>query len=157
MKVITLTQPFATLIAIGSKRIETRSWAVGYRGPLAIHASKEWTKEIAKLTMSEPFRSALSNGGYSLPSRLPLGSIIATTRLIAIYEIVSSNYRDGVAFVRGQPFLECDRHVELPPVSPEWFFGNYAPGRYMWFLEDVKSIGPITIRGSLGLWNCNLI
>lgn len=40
MKAITLTQPWATLVAIGAKRIETRSWATRYRGPLAIHAAK---------------------------------------------------------------------------------------------------------------------
>ena len=40
MKVLTLTQPWATLVAIGAKHIETRSWATSYRGPLAIHAGK---------------------------------------------------------------------------------------------------------------------
>ena len=40
MKAITLTQPWATLVAIGAKRIETRSWRTFYRGPLAIHAGK---------------------------------------------------------------------------------------------------------------------
>jgi activating signal cointegrator 1 len=48
MKAITLTQPWATLVAIGAKRIETRSWPTNYRGPLAIHAAKgfpKWAKE----------------------------------------------------------------------------------------------------------------
>jgi hypothetical protein len=35
MKVITIIQPWATLIAINEKRFETRSWATKYRGPLA--------------------------------------------------------------------------------------------------------------------------
>jgi hypothetical protein len=35
MKVLTFTQPWATLVAIGAKRIETRSWYTNYRGPLA--------------------------------------------------------------------------------------------------------------------------
>lgn len=38
MKAITLMQPWATLVAIGAKRLETRSWSTNYRGPLAIHA-----------------------------------------------------------------------------------------------------------------------
>jgi hypothetical protein len=38
MKGLTLTQPWATLVAIGAKRIETRSWPTRYRGLLAIHA-----------------------------------------------------------------------------------------------------------------------
>lgn len=40
MKVVSLMQPWATLIALGEKSIETRSWATKYRGEIAIHASK---------------------------------------------------------------------------------------------------------------------
>lgn len=36
--VLTLHQPWATLIALGVKTIETRSWSTKYRGPIAIHA-----------------------------------------------------------------------------------------------------------------------
>ena len=39
MKVLSLRQPWASLIADGSKTIETRTWRTDYRGPLAIHAS----------------------------------------------------------------------------------------------------------------------
>lgn len=38
MKALTVTEPWATLIAIGAKRIETRSWPTEYRGPVAIHS-----------------------------------------------------------------------------------------------------------------------
>jgi len=38
MKCITLTQPWASLILDGKKKIETRSWKTCYRGPLGIHA-----------------------------------------------------------------------------------------------------------------------
>ncbi len=37
---LTLTKPWATLVALGHKRIETRSWSTVYRGPIAIHAAK---------------------------------------------------------------------------------------------------------------------
>ena len=39
MKVLSLTEPYATLIAKGIKTIETRSWKTNYRGKLYIHAS----------------------------------------------------------------------------------------------------------------------
>ena len=32
VKALSLTQPWATLVAMGAKRIETRSWATSYRG-----------------------------------------------------------------------------------------------------------------------------
>lgn len=35
MKALTLTQPWATLVAIQAKRIETRSWGTDYRGWIA--------------------------------------------------------------------------------------------------------------------------
>ena len=35
-KVITVRQPWATLLATGKKRIETRSWKTKYRGELYI-------------------------------------------------------------------------------------------------------------------------
>jgi len=41
MKALTLWQPWASLVATGAKRIETRSCVTKYRGPLAIHAAKE--------------------------------------------------------------------------------------------------------------------
>ncbi len=39
MKALSLHQPWASLIAIGAKRVETRHWTTSYRGPLAIHAA----------------------------------------------------------------------------------------------------------------------
>ncbi len=40
MKAITIWQPWASLIACGAKKYETRSWATNYRGPIAIHAAR---------------------------------------------------------------------------------------------------------------------
>lgn len=36
---MTLHQPWASLVAVGAKTIETRSWSTTYRGPLLIHAA----------------------------------------------------------------------------------------------------------------------
>lgn len=64
MKAVTLTQPWATLVAIGAKQIETRSWPTNYRGPLAIHAGKGpstigWPQLNHICNRTEPFRSVL--------------------------------------------------------------------------------------------------
>ena len=64
MKALTLTQPWATLVAMGAKRIETRSWTTNYRGPLAIHAGKGpstigWPQLNHICNHTEPFRSVL--------------------------------------------------------------------------------------------------
>lgn len=39
MPVLTLWQPWASLVALGVKTIETRSWATKHRGRIAIHAA----------------------------------------------------------------------------------------------------------------------
>ena len=45
MKVLTIKQPWASLIIEGYKRFEFRSWKTNYRGELLIHAGKSIDKE----------------------------------------------------------------------------------------------------------------
>ena len=40
IRIISLWQPWASLIALNLKQYETRSWGAPYRGKLAIHAAK---------------------------------------------------------------------------------------------------------------------
>ena len=47
MKVITIKQPWASLIASGIKEYEFRSWKTNYRGKLLIHAGCGVDKEIS--------------------------------------------------------------------------------------------------------------
>lgn len=58
MKVLTLKQPWATVIASGIKNYEFRSWKTSYRGPLLIHAGlgidKEAIKRFEKLGFDYP-------------------------------------------------------------------------------------------------------
>ena len=39
MRIVSIKQPWATLIARGLKDVENRTWATRYRGPVLIHAS----------------------------------------------------------------------------------------------------------------------
>lgn len=48
MRVITLKQPWATLVAEGLKKYEFRSWKYGYRGELLIHAGKGIDEDAMK-------------------------------------------------------------------------------------------------------------
>lgn len=40
MKVITIKEPYSTLILEGKKTIETRTWKTYHRGPILLHCSK---------------------------------------------------------------------------------------------------------------------
>ena len=51
MKVLSIKEPFASLIMNKKKRIETRSWKTNYRGEIYIHASKsKMNKDIENRT-----------------------------------------------------------------------------------------------------------
>ncbi len=60
MKVLTLKQPWATLVAEGIKKYEFRSWKTNYRGKILIHAGagidKEDMKKFKDLNLNFPSR-----------------------------------------------------------------------------------------------------
>lgn len=142
MKTLTLTQPWATLVAIGAKRIETRSWTTAYRGPLAIHAAQGYPRWAQEESIRRPFYDALKPWFEQHPNQeLPRGAIVATASLTGCVRV--RKYADPVAL---QTF-----EVHAAPHERE--FGDYAIGRWMWLLSDIEMIAqPVAARGSLGLW-----
>jgi len=125
MKAISLTQPWASLVALGHKKIETRSWTTRYRGPLAIHASKRFPPSARVFAIEEA-------GLDRLPKRLPLGAIIATATLKDIRKT-----EEVVNEISG-----LERRL-----------GDYSPGRYAWMLEDIRVLpDPVPCKGALRLW-----
>jgi hypothetical protein len=128
---LSLTQPWATLVAIGAKRFETRSWRTGYRGALAIHAAKGFPKECIALCYTEPFRSKLLRAGYNNPHELPRGQVIA---VVMLKDCVSTNH------------FRPARHTD------EFAFGDYSANRYAWQLDSATPIKPFEARGALGIW-----
>lgn len=137
MKAITIIQPWATLIALGEKRFETRSWRTHYQGPLAIHAGKQVDKETCE---REPFRSVLAAHGYTADN-LPAGAVIAVSNLEECHEVVAAGSESAqLAFREVNGF--------------EFLFGWYSLGRYAWELADVQLLpAPIPAKGQQGLWN----
>jgi len=137
---LTLRQPWCSLVALEAKRIETRSWRTSYRGWLAIHAAKTLPAAERLLCEQEPFRTALLRDTMLDPTRplaaqLPRGCIIAVAWLDSCL-----------------PMETIEQPGEL-----ERSFGDYAPGRYAWYLSRVYRLEPpIPARGALGLWRIEL-
>ena len=75
MKALTLTQPWASLVASGYKCVETRSWHTQYRGPLAIHAAKGFPASAREFAEEE---RAIGR----IPARLPFGAVICKVQLV---------------------------------------------------------------------------
>ncbi|MCY9758948.1 ASCH domain-containing protein [Paenibacillus alvei] len=140
MKAITIIQPWATLIAIGEKRFETRSWPTKHRGEIAIHAGKKIDKEACE---DEPIRSTLAKHGYTV-NNLPTGAVVAIAELNDCLKSVDT-WTDGYE-------LEFRKLIYYP----EYEFGDFTPGRYAWEMINIRCLAePIQAKGQQGLWNWN--
>ena len=127
MKVLSIIEPWATLIKERKKVIETRSWKTSYRGELYIHASckkikkDEHINELLRLIPNVPM-------GY--------GNIICKCKL------VDCIYMD-------QEFLD-----KIQKDEQEFLCGEYSLGRYAWVLEDIEVLEEsISAKGHLNIWN----
>lgn len=163
MKALTLTQPWATLVALRYKRIETRSWSTRYRGPLAIHAAKGLPKglrrgdtmELGPFEVERDAAGLLLRGPTAWPYRLPLGAVVTVVDLIGVERITR-----GIGDHDEDVYLG---HVKAGPAQGlELELGDYRSGRYGWLLGSAwgrhRALAswlldhPQPATGHLGLW-----
>ena len=124
MKVLTIKQPWATLIMEGYKCFEFRSWQTKYRGDLLIHAGKGIDKE------------AVNRLKKYLPEELPKGKILGKVKLIDCIKC-DENFKNKC--------LQENKDV----YAKSSFKENYA-----WQLEIEEVYKEqIDVKGQLGLWN----
>lgn len=140
IRAISLWQPWASAIAVGSKQFETRSWKPPhcYSGveTIAIHAAKQWKLDEREWT-DELRRFGIDVGFESTP---PLGALVAVAKLGRF--IRTENCPEGFG-------LEFDP----AKTEDELLLGNYEPGRWAWELLDVKPLTePIPLKGRQGFW-----
>ena len=142
MKAITLHQPWASLIASGAKRIETRhwkpaAWMIGKE--IAIHAGKH--KFGGGLLEDEEFMAAVTKAlGADWFTTMPYGAVVATAVFDRAYFIDDPN---------AIPAFLKDRNIP----QTEIVFGDFRRGRYMWLLRNVKAVDPpIPATGAQGFW-----
>ncbi|MBQ6959898.1 MAG: ASCH domain-containing protein [Clostridia bacterium] len=128
MKVLSLTEPYATLIKKGIKTIETRGWKTSYRGKLYIHAS---STRIPKETKVNQALMSLVN-----PEELNYGMIVCSCEL-------------ADCILMAEAFID-----KVKKNQNEFASGIYAPGRYAWILKNIIVLDqPIPAKGHLGIWN----
>lgn len=126
MKVITVKQPFATLIAEGLKEYEFRTWRTKFRGDILIHAGKGIDKKAME-------RYKHLNLDY------PSGKIIAKAT------ITDCVYVDDK--------LKDELQVKDPLVYYGILQKDSDWDGYGFKLENIKKIEPIEINGKLSLWD----
>ncbi|MGD9567548.1 MAG: ASCH domain-containing protein [Sedimentibacter sp.] len=155
MKAITIWQPWATLLAIGAKKYETRSWATNYRGPIAIHAANKPYKPIIE-ELPDEVKAALGNYFDFKHEILHTGAIIATAELVGCWEIAEDP--NGPFICR--PFFgdTTDKPDELIVRGNELLFGDYTLGRYAWEFRNMIMLDkPIPAKGKQRLWNFDMV
>ncbi len=135
MKTISLYQPWASLVVLGHKTWETRSWSTSYRGRLAIHASKKFTQTQRELCLKWPFSKYITQNPDTMPRGFVLGSV------------------DLMDCIRTEGWMARHQLFETEHVQEEFRFGDYSPGRFAWELcNPIVFKEPIPAKGSLGIW-----
>ena len=130
MKALTIWQPYATFIAAGIKRYETRSWCTSHRGELAIHAAKLKRPDLKDYL--ETLKVMYSGFDQFIYEQFPFGCIVAICNLKRV-----SRTQDCV------PHLS---EIELA-------VGDYSIGRFAWELEEIEILTPpIPAVGKQGMW-----
>lgn len=165
MRCLSLYEPWASLMSLGVKRVETRSWSTSYRGKVAIHASKHFTREEKELCFEDGFYEPLHAAGlvemepeithFRLQKgmfdvgmvghfRLFFGAIIALGELVDVYRT------EDVVF-NPVGFRQSGKKILLK--RDERHFGNYEDGRFAWVFENmVRLPQTIQLRGQPSLW-----
>lgn len=128
MKVLSIIEPWATLIKEKKKYIETRTWKTSYRGELYIHASKK------KINRKDEHIIELLE---LIPNiEMGYGKIICKGKLVDCI-CIDKNFKK-----------------EISKNKQEYLCGDFNIGRYAWILEEVIPLEiTIEVKGQLNIWN----
>ena len=125
MKVLTIKQPFATLIAEGYKEYEFRTWKTKYRGEFLIHAGIGVDKKAI-----EKYKH--------LNLEYPSGCIIAKVTLTDCIEINDESRK----------MLKEKNNIVYDHIINHTDWKGYG-----FKMENIKKINPIPIKGKLSFWD----
>lgn len=84
MKTLSIKQPWASLIVLGIKDVENRSWSTDFRGKIYIHASKVPVRGLWNILNRKQVHEALNSNKIDNYTVLPYGAIIGTVEIVDI-------------------------------------------------------------------------
>ena len=152
MKAISLHQPWASLIMLGAKRVETRSWKppealIGQRA--MIHAAKR----MDPCVRDAPFSQYIIDPAREAPTGVLLGSV----KIEGAWRI--DRAADARLIAGEYHRLDAGGGEEVPvfdreAIDHELAFGGYVVGRFAWGLADVRRLDlPIPYDGGQRFFN----
>lgn len=128
MKVLSLKEPWASLVKEGIKQVETRSWPTKYRGELYIQASKRMLTKKHLIEYKEQL-DLLKDKNFKYG-----------------YIILKCNLVDCI-------YMNEEYVKNMKKNHNEYISGDYSIGRYAWILKDVEILkNPVEVKGQLGIW-----
>lgn len=140
MRIISLWQPYASLLVHGHKFNETRSWPappslIGQT--IGIAATKQ-IKHEQRLAVADPvFAEFYETTGLPKLEELPMGGIL------------------GTVFLHSSDLITDEDHEDVMPM--EIVFGDWTPGRFAWRMRYPRLLHkPIFTRGSQGIWEFDI-
>ena len=160
LRAISLWQPWATLVAIGAKQVETRHWSApkSVRGEMAIHAAKKWSRDLAAMCMEEPFRSTLLPLARAAWPDLHGDAAVGFEKTLDFYLRRYAGTPRGLplgGYVARTLLNGCYRAEDMVPLisSTEAAFGDFSPGRFGWDLGPTIALPSIVrAKGRQGFW-----
>ncbi len=158
MRIVTVREPHAYLLAIGAKHFEIRSWqpaptVLAPGDQLGIHAGMwvpsyaqcDWTNvqagamyEALRQDRSywDKFRSWHQVVNVVRMGYLPLGEVVAVCHFL---QAIRTDSMEALDYLAHHP--------------AERLFGDWSPGRWAWELEVIEKLQhPVPARGRQGLW-----
>lgn len=131
IRTISLWQWWASAMAHGFKKNETRHWNTSYRGPLAIHAAKHpfrWD-DIPPGVEREFADHGITAANFT-QANMPMGAIVGVCNLVDVFD-TDDCYTTDI----------------------ERLCGNYAPGRFAWKTTGMERLlHPVIEKGRQGFW-----
>ena len=149
MYAITLHQPWASLITLGLKTVETRSLPavarlLGQR--IAVHAGKRLVRQPGEGIE----RELRARWGEHWRLNMPTGAVAATAVLTGIARVACADLPEGYAVHDPEAEVGCAAGRGRTPID-HW--GDFSSGRWLWFLDDVEPLPePLTAVGRQSLW-----
>ena len=153
MYAITLRHPWASLIALGIKTVETRSWPAPARlvgQTIAIHAGRRMVRQPG-VRIEPELRASLGADWYRA---IPAGAVLATATLAGMARVESVDLRTRYALHDLSTEAGCAVGLGQTQVDP---WGDFSTSRRLWFLTDVRALPePLPAMGHQLFWHWDI-
>lgn len=135
---LSIRQPYAQWIVLGTKRFECRTWNTSFRGRIWIHASsKSPGRDVTDAISDDEYvtNAAFDAGWFRSADlkELPRSAVIGSVEVVAVHAAGSIRHR----------LSALDQAM----------CGHIGDDAFLWELENPQMIEPVTdVNGKLNLW-----